>query len=75
MVFATPHRFMQLIQNEPRGFDLEQLKYVFLDYSHKDVKQKSFFDKPEIKTDFLKLFFDHLLKFNKNEINLKFYLA
>ena len=71
LVFSTPHRFMQLIENEPKGLLLDQLKYVFIDYTHKDVKQKNFFDKPEIKSDFLKLFFNYLIKINK----LKFYLA
>jgi len=71
IVFSTPHRFMQLIQSEPKGLLLNQLKYVFIDYTHKDVKKKGFFDKPEIKNDFLKLFFSNLLKIKK----LKLYLA
>ena len=75
MVFATPNRFMQLIQDEKKAFKMDQLKYVCVDYTHRDCKQKNFFDNPEIKVDFLKLFFNHLIKLNTNKINVKFYLA
>ena len=73
LVYATPQRLAQLMQAD--AIKLEGLKYVMIDYMHRDVKQKRFLDTPEIKMDFLKLFFDWFIKLNKNEINVQFYLA
>lgn len=73
LIFATPHRLIQLIASD--CFDLSQLRYVVIDYFHRDVKLKRFFDIIDIKNDFLKLFFDHLLLYNKEKINIKFLLA
>jgi protein CMS1 len=70
LIFATPQRLMHLINAD--CFDLGQLKYVLVDYTYRDCKLKRFFDIPEIKNDFLKLFFEHFLKQSQNKI--KFFL-
>ncbi len=73
VVYATPQRLAQLV--EAQALMLGQLKYVVIDYTHRDVKQKRFMDMPEIKEEFLKFLFGHLLKLNKNKCQVKFYLA
>ncbi|CAF0849740.1 unnamed protein product [Brachionus calyciflorus] len=73
LIFATPQRLAQLI--EANCFDLEKnLKYVLIDYSHRDVKLKRFVDQNEIKQEFFNLVFKHLIHLNKRKIQFKFYL-
>ncbi len=73
VVYATPQRLAQLVEAE--ALLLDQLKYVVIDYTHRDVKQKRFMDMPEIKEEFLKFCFGCLLKLNKDKCQVKFYLA
>jgi hypothetical protein len=73
LIFATPKRLIQLIKAD--CFDLDQLKYIVIDYIYRDAKLKRFFDINDIRKEFLKLFFDFLLLYNKDKINIKFLLA
>lgn len=51
IVYATPQRLAQLI--EANCFDLSKcLKYVLIDYTHRDVKLKRFVDQNDIKQEF-----------------------
>lgn len=74
LVYATPQRLTQLI--EAKCFDLSQLKYVLVDYTHRDCKLKRFVDMNEIKSEFFVLLFKHLIYLNKQSENIhfKFYL-
>jgi hypothetical protein len=73
LVYATPKRLEQLIDAE--CFDLKHLKYVLVDYTHRDVKLKRLFDLHEIRADFMNLCFKHLLRLNKEKVKFKFLLA
>jgi hypothetical protein len=73
LVYATPKRFEQLLDAE--CFDLKHLKYVLVDYTHRDVKLKRLFDLHEIRVDFMNLCFKHLLRLNKEKVKFKFLLA
>lgn len=73
IVYATPQRLSQLV--EANALSLDELKYLVIDYTHRDVKQKRFMDMPDIKEEFLKFCFTTLLKLNKETNQVKFYLA
>ena len=73
LVYATPQRLAQLV--EAKALKLEQLKYVVIDYTWRDIKQKRFLDMPDIKEEFFKFCFNTLLKLNKDKTQVKFYLA
>lgn len=73
LVYATPQRLAQLV--EAKALKLDLLKYVVIDYTWRDVKQKRFVDMPAIKEEFFKFCFNTLLKLNKDKIQVKFYLA
>ena len=57
-----------------RALRLNSLKYVLIDYEHRDCKQKRIVDIPEVKNDLLNLLFGRLLPLNKEKIKLKFCL-
>lgn len=73
IVYATPQRLVQLVEAD--ALRLTELKYLVVDYTHRDVKQKRFMDMVEMKEEFLKFCFGTLLKLNKNTTQVKFYLA
>jgi hypothetical protein len=73
LIFATPHRLIQLIKAD--SIDLDKLKYIVIDFLFRDTKLKRFFDILDIKNQFLKLFFDVFLLYNKDKIKIKFFLA
>lgn len=73
IVYATPQRLFQLIESD--CFDLEKyLKYVVIDYTHRDIKLKRFVDQNDIKNEFLNLVFKKFIGLNKNKVKFKFYL-
>ena len=73
LVYATPQRLIQLVAAD--AIKLEQLRYVVIDYSYRDCKQKRFIDMADIKDEFIKFTFNTLLKLNKNKLKLKFCLT
>lgn len=75
IVYATPQRLSQLTDLEANAIDFKNLKYVLVDYTYRDCKQKRILDIPDIKNDFFKLFFQKLIHLNKKKIKVKFYLA
>lgn len=73
LVYATPQRLAQLV--EANALELDLLRYVVIDYSFRDVKQKRFIDMADIRDEFIKFCFSTLLKLNKEKTRVKFYLA
>jgi protein CMS1 len=73
LIYATPKRLHQLLDSD--CFSLVSLKYVMIDYSFRDVKQKRFIDINDIKKDFFDLYSNHLMNLNREETIVKYYLA
>lgn len=73
LIYATPKRLLDLIKAD--CFNLNYLKHVVIDYTFRDCKLKRFFDMPDIKNDFFHLFFEIFMKYNKDKIQIKFFLS
>lgn len=73
LVYATPQRLSQLV--EANALKIDSLKYIVIDYSFRDVKQKRFIDMPEMREEFIKFCFNSLLKLNKEKTQVKFCLT
>jgi protein CMS1 len=73
LIYATPQRLKQLV--DAQALRLDQLRYVLIDYTNRDCKQKRFIDMADLREEFIKFTVEDLLKLNKNGIKLKFYLA
>ena len=82
IVFATPNRLLQLFDDHDdceltRKKFFRFLKYVIVDYTHRDCKLKRFIDINEIRSEFLKLFFKFLQPVNSKakKTKIKLYLV
>lgn len=74
LIYGTPSRITQLIETN-EALKLNRLRYVIIDYNHRDCKLKRFIDINEIKQDFLKLFFEHIQPCNKEKVKIKFLIV
>jgi hypothetical protein len=63
LIYATPSRLIQLL--EAKCIKLNLLKALVIDYKHRDVKLKRFFDLNEIKKEFFNLYFNFFRKYCK----------
>ena len=78
MVFATPNRLLQLLEESDESSFFKYLKYLIVDYTHRDCKLKRFIDINEIKSEFIKLFFKYIQPANsksKSKTKIKLYLV
>jgi hypothetical protein len=79
IVFATPNRLLQLLEEcEDKANFFKFLKYLIIDYTHRDCKLKRFIDINEIKSEFIKFFFNFIQPVNcksKSKAKIKLYLV
>ena len=73
LVLGTPQRIAQLV--EANALMLSCVKYVIIDYSHRDCKLKRFIDIPDIRQEFLGFTFKSLFQLNKEKNKFKFFLS
>jgi len=74
LVFATPGRFLQLIQPDINAIQLHSLRYVVVDYTNRDIKQKRLVDIAELRNELLKLIVFNLLPLTQRQSKLKIFL-
>jgi hypothetical protein len=82
LIFATPNRLNQLLADNDdvfRGKFLKQIKYLVIDYTNRDCKLKRFIDINEIRSEFIKLFFDFIqtanCKAKNGKVKIKIHLV
>jgi protein CMS1 len=59
MAVGTPNRITQLLQSG--GLHLDHVKYIVLDWSHRDLKQRRLTDMRETRTDLMELLRRHII--------------
>lgn len=60
LAVGTPHRVSALIENG--SLKIEELKYLIVDWSWKDVKMRQIYNMPNVKEEFIVLFQKHIFK-------------
>jgi len=64
LAVGTPHRILTLIENG--SLKIEELKYLIVDWSWKDVKMRRILNMPNVKEDFILLFQKHFFELCQN---------